>query len=1277
MPEDSALIEGFSPRSDDSFHELLLRFSTAASQGTSASDLIRYFCRELRHFFQVDGVYFWRRNAADELVGAEADGVMADVFLGTVLLPSQNAVANDAVNQRRTLYVNRLDPQHYKMAGEFHAAAILAAPLIVAGEVTGALVLLQASNPDYFSDDLALKSTIMAGQLGSLLEATRLTQVSREEHRRAEILAEVAQTLHSAPNRDLVMDAVADRLRILLRTSLVCIVLRERGSFELRAVAAESPDLAEMVRIRHDRRMLTFASDLASRAVAAGMPVALYVDPSAHNLESIAPAGMLVAAPLRTSSTEGAVLVYPRAEGVFSVEEKSLMSALSGFAAVAIANGELYDRARAQAHELHQLLDILLELNSIGEFDEFLLQFALRAADFLGFNRAFIGLLEDGAFRVRWGAENGQTRRVEHVLPEGPASRNLLSGEAFWSDDASTVPGANLGLLQEFDIRQVLAVPLLGTGSEILGMFGVLDRPEGARICEEDVRRAKALAAQVAVALEVSRNLHRSELHRERAEALMGLALDLNTQMRMPELAAKFTRRVAALTGAAFAGLALKQEIGLDLIALEGVQGRLPLPPDVLRRLAEHWERSITHGTDEITNASLPEALAGAGLGGSEVTLLRLSGSAGELIGVLGLAGKGQQLLSEDKQLLQAIARHASIALDNARLFARMDKANRHWIEIFDSISDYIVVHDQDNSVLRVNRSLADLVGVSPQELIGIRMSALLAIGESVPPRSCPFCACTSTGEGEYVHPVLERTYLISTSPVHEATGEGMQMIHVIKDITDRREAERRYRELFNNIQEGLFFSTPEGRFVEVNDALVRMLGYESREELLQTDIPTQVYFSPEERQKLTDEIQRTGVVRNHENLLRKKDGTPVYVLTNALAVRDASGRLTQFRGLMLDISGLKNFQAELQRERDFSGKILNNTQNLILVADTAGIVTYANRRWSEMGYEQAQLLGCALEMLVAPARRATLNEAVIATVNGRQVDNLELQIIRGDGRLGQFSVNLSPMWDDAGSVTSLVVVMSDITDSATLQSKLMHAEKMAAVGQLVSGVAHEVNNPLTAILGFADLLMENTELPESARKDLRVILQEAQRTKQIVQNLLSFARQMPPQRKAVQINPILHNTMQLRAYDFQSHGVEVIEKFDHNLPSVVGDSHQLQQVFLNILNNAYDAVRESPRAGRIEITSSRRGSLVEVGFRDNGPGITYPEKIFDPFFTTKEVGKGTGLGLSICYGIVREHGGEILCHNNSDGEGAMFIVRLPATADIVPISVPAGVLTQ
>jgi two-component system NtrC family sensor kinase len=236
-----------------------------------------------------------------------------------------------------------------------------------------------------------------------------------------------------------------------------------------------------------------------------------------------------------------------------------------------------------------------------------------------------------------------------------------------------------------------------------------------------------------------------------------------------------------------------------------------------------------------------------------------------------------------------------------------------------------------------------------------------------------------------------------------------------------------------------------------------------------------------------------------------------------------------------------------------------------------------------------------------------------------------------------------------------------------------VHAEKMAAVGQLVSGVAHEVNNPLTAILGFADLMMENPELPDSARKDLRVILQEAQRTKQIVQNLLSFARQMPPQRAAVQLNQILSRTIQLRSYDFANHGIQIVEHLDENLPEVMGDPHQLQQVFLNILNNAYDAVHEVDRPAGIEISSTRSGDSVEVSFRDNGSGITQPDKIFDPFFTTKEVGKGTGLGLSICYGIVKEHGGEILCHNNLGAPGAIFVVRLPA---ISPASfrVAAGV---
>ncbi|MGA7685265.1 MAG: PAS domain S-box protein [Terriglobales bacterium] len=1293
----------------EAFEQLLLELSGTTLERNDPRQLILSFCRLTRAFFHASGAYYWNCTPEGELVGVEADGQDAARFRGTRLRAEDSSVALTAVRNRRPVVlnesdlngfdlnerdVNEPDPSKpetgqlglagFPISSDLHARTALAAPLLVAGEVIGAIAYLHAARAAF--DEIAVsRVTILAAQLCTALEALRLNQLSREERRRAAILADLAARLHGSPDTSPVMENIADRLRDLLGSPAVLIFVQNENLFQLLAVSAEAPHLAKMIRARAQENDLRPALEIATRAVAAGERITVNIDGAAHFGED-SPAGTLVAAPFRTSRSPGAILVYPRLSAPFSEEEKTLVSALAGFGAVVAANAELYATARAQAQELHEILEISCELGSAGRLDQFMHTSVVRAASFLGFQRCFIGLLEESTFHVRWGFENGHARPVDIPLPDGVAVRKLKQKDVFLTEDAATTVGANLDFVAAFAIKQLLAVPLLGSNGEILGMFGVLDRVAPGPIGDQDVRRARALAAQVAIALEMTRNLHQSEEHRRRAETLVTIALELNTVLDLSEFMRNLALRTTALFGARGVALSLFQTPNLETVLLRG--GIDVADKQLVRQFANALRTAVQKHTADVAFVPAVELL-GSSLASSlewaDCTLVRLTGASGELLGVLCLADRGAAPAADDQQLLRAIAGHASVALENACLFTRVQQANRHWLDVFDAISDYIVVHDEQHNILRVNRALADMVGLAPEQLIGVNMRALDALSMAAPPHSCPFCR---TGEGldEYVHPGLDRAFLISTSRIHPenigpaarwndtASSAQLQTVHVLKDITDRRDAERRYRELFDNIQEGIYVSTPQGRFVEVNDALVRILGYDSREEVLQLDIPTQVYFSPQRRQELAEMLKKTGEMHDHEDVLRRKDGSPVHVYMNCYAVRDSAGNVLQHRGLMLDISGLRQSQTELQKERDFSSKILSHTQSLILVTDTAGIISYANRRWGGLGFQQTQLMAQDFADYCAAPRRDALRQALASVARGQQVDNFDLPLIRGDGASGQFSVNLSPIHGEDGKVSNIVVVMTDVTDSAALRAKLVHAEKMAAIGQLVSGVAHEVNNPLTAILGFADLLMENPELPASAHRDLRVILQEAQRTKQIVQNLLSVARQTPPRRQPVQLNSILQRTVQLRSYDFISHGIQVVERLDESLPEIVGDSHQLQQVFLNIINNAYDAVRECGRPARIEIMSARSSGYVEVSFRDNGTGIADPARIFEPFFTTKDVGKGTGLGLSICYGIVHEHGGEIICHNNLDSEGATFIVRLPLATDGATFGAAAGV---
>jgi PAS domain S-box-containing protein len=621
--------------------------------------------------------------------------------------------------------------------------------------------------------------------------------------------------------------------------------------------------------------------------------------------------------------------------------------------------------------------------------------------------------------------------------------------------------------------------------------------------------------------------------------------LEINPSLGTTEFAQRLTSRAAEMFGARATVLALPQGSAWEISSLSGAAHRWDagVKSALARAMAQH--------------ASLPgrgmRSVPAAGALGrdlSEVLVWRsllpvkLMGSDDSVLGILALVDLPGEQSSSEVQLLEALVSHASVALENARLFSRIEQSRKQWVEDFDAITDYIVVHDMENRVLRLNRALADLLKLRLVNAAGRPMDSLEILGVRSLPGRCPFCRDPESEREEFVLEARDRYFLVSASRIRSRGEEGPRTIHILKDISDRREAERRFR-----------------------------------------------------------------------------------------------------------------------RERDFNKNILNNTQSMILVLDTAGLVSYANRRCFETGFSEQDLLGRPLADKVPPARRPIFVEALKRAIDGVPADNLEVPLVTPAGIARQFSVSLSPMRDDQGEIISIVVVMTDVTDAADLQARLMHTEKMAALGQLVSGVAHEVNNPLAAIVGFTDLLLENSEVPDPAKEDLRVILQEAQRTRLIVQNLLSFARQMPPQREPIQVGDVIRQTLKLRAYDFSNHGVEVAERCPEDLPLVIGDPHQLQQVFLNILNNAYDAVQETRRTGKIEIDAELQGSFLEIRFRDNGPGIAHPDRIFDPFFTTKGVGKGTGLGLSICYGIVRAHGGEISAQNNDRGPGCTFKVRLPVAA--------------
>jgi len=256
--------------------------------------------------------------------------------------------------------------------------------------------------------------------------------------------------------------------------------------------------------------------------------------------------------------------------------------------------------------------------------------------------------------------------------------------------------------------------------------------------------------------------------------------------------------------------------------------------------------------------------------------------------------------------------------------------------------------------------------------------------------------------------------------------------------------------------------------------------------------------------------------------------------------------------------------------------------------------------------------------------------------------------------------ITTSPIFDEKGEVTGSVHVARDVTERRRMEEQLIITDRLVSVGELAAGIAHELNNPLTSVIGFSQLLLDGNTADE-VKKDLKIIYSEAQRAAEVVKNLLTFARKHSSLKQPVNINNIIRKVLEIRAYEQRVNNINIITRLADDLFEIEADYFQLQQVFLNIILNAEHFMIEEHKRGTLTITTENTENTIKAFFSDDGPGIPKEDlgHLFDPFFTTKEVGKGTGLGLSICHGVITEHGGRIYTESEV-GKGATFVVELP-----------------
>ena len=590
-------------------------------------------------------------------------------------------------------------------------------------------------------------------------------------------------------------------------------------------------------------------------------------------------------------------------------------------------------------------------------------------------------------------------------------------------------------------------------------------------------------------------------------------------------------------------------------------------------------------------------------------------------------------------------------------------RSQRSFKELIDSLDDAAFALSLDGTLRTVNRRLTELMGTPYGEIVNHKLDEFLeepkrAGVEAGLPRFLEKRRWSGVVTARLKNSPRIRYFDCVLNAIVKAD-EVVGVSVLARDVTEEREKERRFTELFETLQEGVYFSTPEGKLLDTNAALVQMLRYSSKEDLLALD-PTALNSDASQPPVLGRSADDRGGVRTREITLRRKDGSAGVFQDASRAVWDASGNIIRYQGTLVDITERREMEKTLRRQEEFQRYLLESFPDLILVLDLEERYSFVSARIRDLlGFKPSDLIGTRID---EKAGHSPEFVALCREVNSgkKRFGFCEFGARHRDGSWRTMRASVSPLYDAENRPSGVIASVRDITIEKKLEQQIIQSERLAAMGQMIGGFAHELNNPLTSILGLTELLLEDQH-DEQVNKHLTMLQQQARRSAEIVQNLTYFSRPPAPGKSSIELTETVQRTLHLHAYSLRKNNITVDFIPEPALPTVSGDPHQLMQVFLNLILNAEQAMREVHDRGMLRIRLAKGDEVVQVTFQDDGPGIA-PDilpNIFDPFYTTKRPGRGTGLGLSICKAILREHGGNVEAASGPGG-GAMFTVTLP-----------------